>query len=322
MADPTTRQPCVIVTGGAGFVGSQLVDRLVERGDSVVVVDNVVTGSWDNLAHLGDRIGRVEADVSTGLGLDGLPAGPPAHIDAVLHLASPASPPAYLQRPLETLAVGSEGTRQALEVARVHHARFLLASTSEIYGDPEVHPQPESYLGNVNSIGPRSCYDEAKRFAEALTMAYARAEGVSVRIARLFNTYGPRLRAEDGRVVSNLLTQAMEGRPMSVYGDGTQTRSFGYVDDTVDGLIRLLDSDVEMPVNLGTPTEFSVLELVEAVRRVTGTSAEVVHLELPADDPTQRQPDITRARELLGWEPKVGLMDGLARYADWLAGQA
>jgi dTDP-glucose 4,6-dehydratase len=312
----------VIVTGGAGFVGSHLVDRLVERGDSVVVVDNVVTGSWDNLAHLGDRIGRVEADVSTGLGLDGLPAGPPAHIDAVLHLASPASPPAYLQRPLETLAVGSEGTRQALEVARVHHARFLLASTSEIYGDPEVHPQPESYLGNVNSIGPRSCYDEAKRFAEALTMAYARAEGVSVRIARLFNTYGPRLRAEDGRVVSNLLTQAMEGRPMSVYGDGTQTRSFGYVDDTVDGLIRLLDSDVEMPVNLGTPTEFSVLELVEAVRRVTGTSAEVVHLELPADDPTQRQPDITRARELLGWEPKVGLMDGLARYADWLAGQA
>jgi nucleoside-diphosphate-sugar epimerase len=322
VADPTTRQPCVIVTGGAGFVGSHLVDRLVERGDSVVVVDNVVTGSWDNLAHLGDRIGRVEADVSTGLGLDGLPAGPPAHIDAVLHLASPASPPAYLQRPLETLAVGSEGTRQALEVARVHHARFLLASTSEIYGDPEVHPQPESYLGNVNSIGPRSCYDEAKRFAEALTMAYARAEGVSVRIARLFNTYGPRLRAEDGRVVSNLLTQAMEGRPMSVYGDGTQTRSFGYVDDTVDGLIRLLDSDVEMPVNLGTPTEFSVLELVEAVRRVTGTSAEVVHLELPADDPTQRQPDITRARELLGWEPKVGLMDGLARYADWLAGQA
>ena len=322
MADPTTRQPCVIVTGGAGFVGSHLVDRLVERGDSVVVVDNVVTGSWDNLAHLGDRIGRVEADVSTGLGLDGLPAGPPAHIDAVLHLASPASPPAYLQRPLETLAVGSEGTRQALEVARVHHARFLLASTSEIYGDPEVHPQPESYLGNVNSIGPRSCYDEAKRFAEALTMAYARAEGVSVRIARLFNTYGPRLRAEDGRVVSNLLTQAMEGRPMSVYGDGTQTRSFGYVDDTVDGLIRLLDSDVEMPVNLGTPTEFSVLELVEAVRRVTGTSAEVVHLELPADDPTQRQPDITRERELLGWEPKVGLMDGLARYADWLAGQA
>ncbi|HBX09856.1 MULTISPECIES: NAD-dependent epimerase/dehydratase family protein [Candidatus Neomicrothrix] len=312
----------MIVTGGAGFVGSHLVDRLVERGDSVVVVDNVVTGSWDNLAHLGDRIGRVEADVSTGLGLDGLPAGPPAHIDAVLHLASPASPPAYLQRPLETLAVGSEGTRQALEVARVHHARFLLASTSEIYGDPEVHPQPESYLGNVNSIGPRSCYDEAKRFAEALTMAYARAEGVSVRIARLFNTYGPRLRAEDGRVVSNLLTQAMEGRPMSVYGDGTQTRSFGYVDDTVDGLIRLLDSDVEMPVNLGTPTEFSVLELVEAVRRVTGTSAEVVHLELPADDPTQRQPDITRARELLGWEPKVGLMDGLARYADWLAGQA
>ena len=322
MADPTTRQPCVIVTGGAGFVGSHLVDRLVERGDSVVVVDNVVTGSWDNLAHLGDRIGRVEADVSTGLRLDGLPAGPPAHIDAVLHLASPASPPAYLQRPLETLAVGSEGTRQALEVARVHHARFLLASTSEIYGDPEVHPQPESYLGNVNSIGPRSCYDEAKRFAEALTMAYARAEGVSVRIARLFNTYGPRLRAEDGRVVSNLLTQAMEGRPMSVYGDGTQTRSFGYVDDTVDGLIRLLDSDVEMPVNLGTPTEFSVLELVEAVRRVTGTSAEVVHLELPADDPTQRQPDITRARELLGWEPKVGLMDGLARYADWLADQA
>ncbi|MCB1026796.1 MAG: GDP-mannose 4,6-dehydratase [Microthrixaceae bacterium] len=319
---PSNRQRCVVVTGGAGFVGSHLVDRLVERGDRVIVVDNVVTGSWDNVAHLGDRIERIEADVSLGLGLERLEGGPPARIHAVAHLASPASPPAYLERPVETLMVGSEGTRHCLEVASAHHARFLLASTSEIYGDPEVHPQPESYLGNVNSIGPRSCYDEAKRFAEAMTMAYARAEGVSVRIARLFNTYGPRLRAEDGRVVSNLLTQALEGRPMSVYGDGTQTRSFGYVDDTVEGLVRLLDSDVEAPVNLGTPTEFSVLELVEAVRRVTGTDAEVVHLELPTDDPTQRQPDITRARDLLGWEPKVDLIDGLTRYAEWLREQA
>lgn len=321
MAGSRSGQQHVVVTGGAGFVGSHLVDRLVDRGDRVVVIDNVVTGSWDNVAHLGDRIDRIEADVSLGLQLDSLPGGAPEHVHAVLHLASPASPPAYLERPIETLAVGSEGTRHCLEVARAHHARFLLASTSEIYGDPEVHPQPESYLGNVNPIGPRSCYDEAKRFAEAMTMAYARAEGVSVRIARLFNTYGPRLRAEDGRVVSNLLTQALEGRPMSVYGDGTQTRSFGYVDDTVDGLIRLLDSDVEAPVNLGTPTEFSVLELVDAVRMVTGTVADVVHLELPIDDPTQRQPDITRARDLLGWEPQVNLLDGLSRYADWLRSQ-
>lgn len=311
----------LIVTGGAGFVGSHLVDRLVERGDRVIVVDNVVTGTWDNLAHLGDRIERIEADVSQGLALDTLGERTPDRVYAVLHLASPASPPAYLARPVETLLVGSEGTRHALEVARAHHARFLLASTSEIYGDPEVHPQSETYLGNVNSIGPRGCYDEAKRFAEAMTMAYARAHGVSVRIARLFNTYGPRLRAEDGRVVSNLLTQALEGRPMSVYGDGEQTRSFGYVDDTVDGLVRLLDSDVQMPVNLGTPTEFSILELVEAVRQVTGTTAEVVHLELPTDDPTQRQPDITRAEELLGWKPEVTLIDGLQRYVDWLKSQ-
>ena len=317
MAEPKT----LIVTGGAGFVGSHLVDRLVERGDRVIVVDNVVTGTWDNLAHLGDRIERIEADVSQGLALDRLGERTPDRVYAVLHLASPASPPAYLARPVETLLVGSEGTRHALEVARSHHARFLLASTSEIYGDPEVHPQSETYLGNVNSIGPRGCYDEAKRFAEAMTMAYARAHGVSVRIARLFNTYGPRLRAEDGRVVSNLLTQALEGRPMSVYGDGEQTRSFGYVDDTVDGLVRLLDSDVQMPVNLGTPTEFSILELVEAVRQVTGTTAEVVHLELPTDDPTQRQPDITRAEELLGWKPEVTLIDGLQRYVDWLKSQ-
>ncbi len=222
-------------------------------------------------------------------------------IDAVLHLASPASPPDYLAQPVETLMVGSEGTRHALEVARAHGAVFLLTSTSEVYGDPEVHPQPESYWGNVNSVGPRACYDEAKRFAEAMTMAYARAHGVSVRIARLFNTYGPRLRPEDGRVVSNLLIQAMEGREMTVYGDGTQTRSFGYVDDTVEGLMRLLDSDVQIPVNLGTPEEFSVLELVEAVREVTATKSTVVHMDLPIDDPTQRKPDITRARELLGW---------------------
>ncbi|MBK7167112.1 MAG: NAD-dependent epimerase/dehydratase family protein [Candidatus Microthrix subdominans] len=320
-AQQSLTERVVIVTGGAGFVGSHLVDRLVERGDRVVVVDNVVTGTWDNLAHLGDRIERVEADVSQGLALDTLGDRAPDTVYGVCHLASPASPPAYLALPVETLMVGSEGTRHALEVARQRGGRFLLASTSEIYGDPEVHPQPETYLGNVNAIGPRGCYDEAKRFAEAMTMAYARTHGVSVRIARLFNTYGPRLRAEDGRVVSNLLTQAMENRPMSIYGDGTQTRSFGYVDDTVDGLLRLLDSDVQMPVNLGTPTEFSILELVEAVRRVTGTTAEVVHLELPTDDPTQRQPDIGRAKELLGWKPEVTLIDGLHRYADWLSAQ-
>ncbi|MEZ5380526.1 MAG: GDP-mannose 4,6-dehydratase [Microthrixaceae bacterium] len=311
----------IVVTGGAGFIGSHLVDRLVDRGDRVVVVDNEVTGSWANLAHHDDRVVRVTADVSAGLVLDSLAGGEPADVDAVLHLASPASPPAYLRLPIETLAVGSEGTRNCLELADRHGARFLLASTSEVYGDPEVHPQPETYLGNVNPVGPRSCYDESKRFAEAVTMAYARTRGVSVGIARLFNTYGPRLRPEDGRVVSNLLTQALSGRPLSVYGDGSQTRSFGYVDDTVDGLLALLDSDVDVPVNLGTPTEFSILELVDAVRQVTGTQVAVEHLALPEDDPAQRRPDITRARELLGWEPKVQLLDGLDRYAAWLRTQ-
>ena len=311
----------IVVTGGAGFIGSHLVDRLIERGERVVVVDNLVTGSWANLAHLDDRVERVTADVSVGLALDTLVGGEPAQVDAVVHLASPASPPAYLRLPVETLMVGSEGTRHCLELARRHGARFLLASTSEVYGDPEVHPQTEAYLGNVNPVGPRSCYDESKRFAEALTMAYTRTHGVSVGIARLFNTYGPRLRPEDGRVVSNLLTQALSGRPLSVYGDGSQTRSFGYVDDTVQGLLALLDSDVDVPVNLGTPTEFSILELVDAVRQVTGTQVAVEHLALPEDDPAQRRPDISRARELLGWEPKVELLDGLDRYAAWLRTQ-
>jgi dTDP-glucose 4,6-dehydratase len=303
----------IIVTGGAGFLGSHLVDELLRRGHNVVAIDNLLTGTRANLAKAAtsDGFSFVEGDVTQDLGDVGGP------VDAVLHFASPASPERYLANPVETLDVGSLGTRRTLELARAHHARYLLASTSEIYGDPAVHPQPESYWGNVNTVGPRSVYDEAKRFAEALTMAYHRHHGVNTGIVRIFNTYGPRLQPEDGRVVSNLLVQALTGRPLTIYGDGTQTRSFCYVDDEVRGILALLDADVVEPVNIGNPAEFTILELARLVLEVTGATVDIVKQPLPVDDPTQRCPDITRARELLRWEPVVPLAEGLARLAAW-----
>ncbi len=309
----------VVVTGGAGFVGSHLCEALVERGNSVVCVDDLSTGRRENLAGLDSHpaFELIEADVSAGIPT--LPFGPPA---AVLHLASAASPPAYLARPLQTLAVGSEGTRHALELAARHGARFLLASTSEVYGDPAEHPQTEGYWGNVNPIGPRSVYDEAKRFAEALTFAHHRALGTDVAVARIFNTYGPRLRPDDGRVVSNFISQALAGEPLTVYGDGTQTRSLCYVSDQVAGLIALLDSGVTGPVNIGNPDEHTVSDLARLVVTLTGSASPIVHEPLPADDPTRRRPDISRARQLLGWEPTVPVEVGLSQTARYLAAQS
>ena len=301
----------VVVTGGAGFLGSHLCEALLARGDAVVCVDDLSTGAAENVAHLRAEPGfeLVVADVSTGAGL----AGP---CDAVLHFASPASPPQYLARPLETLAVGSEGTRHALELAAAHGARFVLASTSEVYGDPAVHPQTEAYWGNVNPVGPRSVYDEAKRFAEALTMAHHRSRGADVGIVRIFNTYGPRLAPGDGRVVSNFLVQALSGRPLTVYGDGSQTRSLCYVTDEVAGILALLDSGLVGPVNIGNPEEITVTELAHVVLEVCGSSSPVVHEPLPADDPTRRCPDISLARRELGWQPTVGLRQGLEQTRD------
>lgn len=302
----------VVVTGGAGFLGSHLADALLARGDEVVAVDDFSTGRRENIAHLADepRFTLVEADVVEGLPVDGA-------VDAVLHFASPASPPQYLARPLETLDVGAIGTRNALDLAHEHGARFVLASTSEVYGDPLEHPQREDYFGNVNPVGPRSVYDEAKRFAEAMTAAYRRELGVDTGIARIFNTYGPRLEAQDGRVVSNFCVQALRGEPLTVYGDGDQTRSYCYVDDEVAGILALLDTDVAEPVNLGNPDEFTVKELAKLVLELTDSPSEIVYLPLPVDDPTRRRPDITRARELLGWEPVVALPDGLQRTLEW-----
>ena len=304
--------PRIVVTGGAGFLGSHLCDVLVGRGDEVVAVDNLCTGRIENLEHLRENraFTFVRADVCEELPVDG-------HVDGVFHFASPASPPEYLEIPLETLDVGSIGTRRALDLAHKHDARFLVASTSEIYGDPTVHPQPESYAGNVDPIGPRSVYDEAKRFAETLTMTYRRLYGLPTAIVRIFNTYGPRLRPADGRVVSNFLVQAIAGTPLTIYGDGTQTRSFCYVDDEVRGIVALFDSGVNDPVNIGNPNEFTMLELADLVREVTGSTSELVFEPLPLGDPTRRQPDITRARSLLGWEPTIELREGLARMRDW-----
>ena len=304
--------PRAVVTGGAGFLGSHLCDLLRSRGYEVVAVDNLLTSSGANVEHLADDGGFtfVEHDVTTGIPVDGA-------VDAVLHLASPASPPEYLAHPFETLEVGSTGTRHALDLARATGARFLLASTSEIYGDPLVHPQPESYFGNVNSVGPRAVYDEAKRYAEAITMAYHREHGVDTKIVRIFNTYGPRLNPADGRVVSNFLAQAMRGEPITVYGDGKQTRSFCYVSDEVEGLAALLESEHVGPMNIGNPDEFTMLDLAEMVLEVTGASSELVFEPLPADDPKQRRPDISLAGEVLGWHPRVDLREGLARTHDW-----
>jgi dTDP-glucose 4,6-dehydratase len=304
--------PRAVVTGGAGFIGSHLCRELVARGYEVVAVDNFLTGRKSNLVGLlGNGVELLEHDVSLGLPVEG-------PVDAVLHFASPASPADYLNHPLATLDVGSNGTRHALDLAKAHAARFIMASTSEVYGDPLEHPQVESYWGNVNPIGPRSVYDESKRFAESLTFAYHRLYDMNVGVVRIFNTYGPGLRPGDGRVVSNFLVQAMNGKPLTIYGDGSQTRSFCYVDDEVRGILALLESDHAGPVNIGNPDEFTVKELASTVLEVTGSSSDIVFEPLPTDDPVRRRPDITRARELLGWQPEVSLREGLERtYASY-----
>jgi dTDP-glucose 4,6-dehydratase len=308
--------PRAVVTGAAGFVGSHLCGALLDRGYEVVGYDNFLTGHRENLAGLEPRAGFsfVEQDVCRPLEVAGA-------VDAVLLLASPASPPEYLRLPLQTLMVGSEGTHRALDLAADRGARFLLASTSEVYGDPLVHPQPESYWGNVNPSGVRSVYDEAKRFAEALSMSFHRERGVDVKVVRIFNTYGPRLAPGDGRVVSNFLAQALRGEPLTVYGDGNQTRSFCYVDDEVRGLVALLESDWVGPMNIGNPDELTVLHLAKEVISVTGSASPIVHEALPTDDPKLRRPDIALARRVLGWEPEVGLREGLRRTAEWYRGR-
>ncbi len=303
----------VVVTGGAGFLGSHLCHRLLDRGDQVVCLDNLITGSLDNIADLFGRPGFtfVDHDVSTYVWV-------PGPVDQVLHFASPASPIDFERIPIQILKVGSLGTHNALGLAKAKGARFFLASTSEVYGDPQVHPQPETYWGHVNPIGPRGVYDEAKRFAEAMTMAYHRYHGLDVRIVRIFNTYGPRMRPDDGRAVSNFIVATLRGEPLTVYGDGTQTRSFCYVDDEVRGFLALLDSDLVGPTNIGNPHEFTINELAEAVLEVTGSPSTIVHHPLPVDDPAQRKPDITRATEELGWAPEVDLRTGIERTAVFL----
>jgi dTDP-glucose 4,6-dehydratase len=300
----------IVVTGGAGFLGSHLCESLLARGDEVIAIDNLVTGSVSNIEPLFGRPGFtfVNHDVSNYVWV-------PGDVDAVLHFASPASPVDYLEIPIQTLKVGSLGTHNCLGLSKAKGARFLLASTSEVYGDPQVHPQTEDYWGHVNPVGPRGVYDEAKRFAEAITMAYHRYHGVDVRIVRIFNTYGPKMRANDGRVVSNFLVQALQGKALTVYGDGEQTRSFCYVDDEVRGILALLDGDVVGPVNIGNPVEFTMRQLADLVLEVTGSTSELTFERLPVDDPTQRQPDITLARQALGWEPQVPLREGLERTA-------
>jgi nucleoside-diphosphate-sugar epimerase len=302
----------VVVSGGAGFLGSSLCRALLARGDEVVCVDNLVTGTEENVAELMDdrRFTFILHDVSNHLIV-------PGDVDAVMHLASPASPKDFTEIPIKILKVGSLGTHNLLGLARDRKARFFLASTSEVYGDPLVHPQVETYWGNVNPIGPRGVYDEAKRFAEAMTMAYHRQHGVDVRIVRIFNTYGVRMRPDDGRVVSNFIMQALRREPLTIYGDGSQTRSFTYVDDEVRGFLALLDSDYVGPVNIGNPNEFTVGELAKIVLEATGSDAPIVNRPLPVDDPTRRQPDITLARTLLGWEPKVELLEGVVRTIEW-----
>ena len=297
----------VLITGVAGFLGSHLADRFLADGHDVVGMDNFVTGSPDNIAHLtgNQRFAFFEHNVTNFIYVEG-------PLDGVLHFASPASPRDYHELPIQTLKVGSLGTHKALGIAKAKGARFLLASTSEVYGDPLVHPQPESYWGNVNPVGPRGVYDEAKRFAEALTMAYHRYHRLNTRIVRIFNTYGPRMRVHDGRVVSNFIVQALKGQPLTVYGDGGQTRSFTYVDDLVDGIVRLFERGTSEPTNVGNPNEFTVLQLAKLVLKLTGSSSPIVHEALPQDDPKVRQPDITRARTTLGWQPTVELERGLA----------
>jgi dTDP-glucose 4,6-dehydratase len=297
-----------VITGGAGFVGSHLCERFLERGHEVICVDNLITGSLGNVEHLraNPRFSFVRHDISHPLEIDG-------PVDNILHFASPASPVDYLRHPIPTLKVGSLGTHNTLGLAKLKKARILLASTSEVYGDPEQHPQREEYWGHVNPVGVRGCYDESKRFAEAMTMAYHRYHGVNSHIVRIFNTYGPRMRLDDGRVLPNFMGQALRGEPLTVYGDGSQTRSFCYVDDLVDGIEKLLFTDFHEPVNVGNPDEVTILDFAKEILALSGSSSAIVYKPLPQDDPRVRQPDITRARRLLGWEPRVNRHDGLRR---------
>ena len=306
--------PTSLVTGGAGFLGSHLCDFLLARGHRVICVDNLETGSLENIAHLGDGedFEFRMVDITSHFEV----AEP---VDFVYHMASPASPIDYARLPLHTLKVGAYGTHNALGLAKAKRARFLIASTSEVYGDPLVHPQPETYWGNVNPIGPRGVYDEAKRYAEALTMAYLRQQGVNTCISRIFNTFGPRMRENDGRAIPAFMGQALRGRPLTVFGDGSQTRSFCYVDDLIRGLVGLAESEVHEPVNIGNPNEMSLLEMAERIVELTGAASEIVYEALPVDDPQVRQPDITRAKALLGWEPEVEVSEGLRRTIDYYA---
>jgi dTDP-glucose 4,6-dehydratase len=301
-----------VITGGAGFIGSHLCERFLDRGDEVICVDNLITGSLANVEHLrsNDRFTFIRHDISHPLEIDG-------PVDNVLHFASPASPVDYLRYPIPTLKVGSLGTHNALGLAKLKNARFLLASTSEVYGDPEQHPQREGYWGNVNPIGVRGCYDEAKRFAEAITMAYHRYHEVNTHICRIFNSFGPRMRLDDGRVLPNFVGQALRGEPLTVYGDGSQTRSFCYVDDLVEGITRLLFTDFHEPVNLGNPSEITILDFAKEILALSGSTSRIEYRPLPQDDPKLRRPDITRARQLLGWEPQIDRHDGLRRTLDY-----
>jgi len=308
MSEPRQR---VVVTGAAGFIGSHLCETLLDRGHSVVAIDNLITGDMNNVAHLRDRDFQfIRHDVTQFIDVDG-------PVDAVLHFASPASPIDYLELPIQTLKVGSLGTHNALGLAKAKRARFLLASTSEIYGDPLEHPQRETYWGNVNPIGPRGVYDEAKRFAEAITLAYHRTHKVNTKIVRIFNTYGPRMRLRDGRAVPAFISQALRNEDVTIFGDGSQTRSFCYVSDLVDGLLRLLASSTNEPVNIGNPHEMTIEEIATTIIRLLGSSSRLVHQPLPVDDPKQRRPDITRARTILKWEPKVPLEEGLLKTVEY-----
>ncbi len=307
--------PRTVVTGGAGFLGSHLCEELLALGHEVICLDNLSTGDTDNIAHIRDaKFEFIKQDVTNHIYVKG-------PVNYVLHFASPASPVDYLERPIQTLKVGSLGSHKALGLAKEKGARFLLASTSEIYGDPLVHPQREDYWGNVNTIGPRGCYDEAKRVAEAFVMAYQRFHGLDTRIVRIFNTYGPRMRLNDGRVVPNFVKQALLDEPMTVYGDGSQTRSFCYVDDLIRGILKLLFSDHNLPMNIGNPSEMTILQFAEAIKRHSGSKSEIVFKPLPQDDPKQRQPDIALARKTLGWEPKVGLDEGIGKTIAYFRGK-